>query len=156
MNNLTPKKHKMRCLNNCGNICRRIMEAIIWDVSISFDEIADCINHCTYNTGRNSSHSLIKIMGFQIEYNHFVFTDGHERFVQEAITCRPFCCIYSCSLIFLILITWSCSSEKWHQIDINKDWIKLFSFSIFRISAYLMKVITETRRVHQIRYLRFY
>lgn len=96
LNNLTPKKHKMICLNNCSNICRRIMEVFIWDVSISFDEIADCINHCTYNTGRNSSHSLIKIMGFQIEYNPFVFTAGYDRFVQEAKS--PVCCIYSCSI----------------------------------------------------------
>ena len=33
--------------------------------------------------------------------------------------------------------------------------IKLFGFSIFRHLAYLMKVIPETRRVHQIGYLRF-
>ena len=145
MNNLTPKKHKMICLNNCSNICRRIMEVFIWDVSISFDEIAECINHCTYNTGRNSSHSLIKIMGFQIEYNHFVFTAGYDRFVQEAKTSRL---LYIFLQHILILMTWSCSSEKWHQIDINKDWIKLFGFSIFRLWAYLMKVITETRRVH--------
>ena len=34
--------------------------------------------------------------------------------------------------------------------------LKLFGFSIFRFWAYLMKVVPETCRAHQIWYLRFY
>ena len=34
--------------------------------------------------------------------------------------------------------------------------VKLFDFPIFRFSAYLMKVIPETRRAHSIWYLRFH